>query len=799
MFFAKPAHSFFFSAVIGLSISALSAQNTIPTGERVRQLNNDLLRLHGEMQQISPDQWEALRENAAPVLAQRFTALSEMIQQNPHEALKFAFSPELADELAAKFPQAAAYLEKHGTWQGQVERWVFDFADRKSSREVLQMKVGQETFEVHFAGPEPAGLKSGDVLEVTGAQVGHLLLASGGTVESPKPLARAPDSHRNQTTSWDPRLSTMATTSTTTGSTCSTTGMQDTAVLFGYFPGQSLPSYLTAQNVYQSFFATTGRSLDGYWQEASYGQTSASGQVYGPYALSTNYGCTGTNNFSAMISEFLTDAANSGANFTGVTRLFFVVPDFGCGWAGAAYLPSPPTSCPAVTTPTGTIYATTSYVNGTTWQYSIDDAVGINAHEGGHNLGLNHSNSRAFGTDVVGPLGTQGTDTEYGDGFTAMTNGGFGHYDAPHKVELLNWIGPANYQVIQNSGTWTLQPLESGPVGLQALKVQRGTGNNAWLWIEYRQPIGNYDNSLANSTPGWGNQIFSGATIHYEDSNTIGGHSDLLDFTPTSSWGFLDPALAVGQTWMDPYTNISISVLSATSSGLTVSVSYGAVPCTPANPTVTVSPLDPSIYPGNSTGYTVSITNNDASACSASTFNLGSNQPSGWPSSFSATAVTLSPGKSGSVTMNITGPSGTLPGTYAVNANATNAANSTYNGSGTANVTVMSAPATTPTVTLSVPSTSYTRRSTVSMTATVMNGSTPVSGVSVTFVLTLPNGTTATQSGTTNRKGTVTWSYKLSAQSPTGKYSAVSQTGTSSPGAASMQPVTSNTVTFSVQ
>src|SRR5262249_50229748 len=156
-----------------------------------------------------------------------------------------------------------------------------------------------------------------------------------------------------------------------------------------------------------------------------------------------------------------------------------------------------------------------------------------------------------------------------------MSDGGMGHYAAPHKVEELGWIGPANYQVVQSSGTWTLQPYEAAPTGLQVLKIQRGTGLNAWLWVEYRQPIGNYDITYVRdpaSTP-WGNQVFSGALIHYEDSFAT-YYTHLLDFTPTSAYVFYDPALAAGQTWVDPYTSLSITVQSATATGLTVKVSY---------------------------------------------------------------------------------------------------------------------------------------------------------------------------------------------------------------------------------
>src|SRR5713226_5161135 len=106
MFSTKPVNSLIFSGLIlfTTAVFSLPAQE-INRGEarvqqlnravHVRQLNNEPLRIHGEMQQISPDQWEALREEAAPVLAQRFAALSELIQRNPEEALKFAFSPEL--------------------------------------------------------------------------------------------------------------------------------------------------------------------------------------------------------------------------------------------------------------------------------------------------------------------------------------------------------------------------------------------------------------------------------------------------------------------------------------------------------------------------------------------------------------------------------------------------------------------------------------------------------------------------------------------------------------------------------
>src|SRR5215467_11587062 len=208
MHFRQPANPLFIGGLMLFTagVSWLYAQEQVPrdapAGRRIeavqlRELNNELLRIHGEMQRSASEQWTTLRDEAAPVLQQRFAALSVMIQQNPHEALKYAFSPELANDLAARFPLFASYLERHGAWQGPVELWAFDSADLKSSRSALMMNVGEQILEVHFAGPEPRGLKTGAVLEIVGVQVGNVVVAFNGTVHNStlaKPTTR---SHRN--------------------------------------------------------------------------------------------------------------------------------------------------------------------------------------------------------------------------------------------------------------------------------------------------------------------------------------------------------------------------------------------------------------------------------------------------------------------------------------------------------------------------------------------------------------------------------------------------------------------------
>ena len=517
------------------------------------------------------------------------------------------------------------------------------------------------------------------------------------------------------------------------------------------------------------FFANPGPSVDAYWREASYGQTSATGNVFGWYTLDPSYASCGA--LGALRDAAVAAASNTGVNFQNYQRIFVVTTDFGCGWAGWAL-----GGCMTLSSPSGSYFASTAVLDAT-WLGGQTQGAQTAAHEGGHNLGLGHAQLRNFGPEALGPLAAAGTITEYGDVFSDMAVSNIGHYAAQHKIEQLNWISSANYQIVQNSGTWTLQPFENSPTGLMALKIQRGTGNNAWLWVEYRQAIG-FDSNVWPS---------AGAVIHYEDSST-GLHTQLLDFTPATATNAYDSPLMPGSTWVDPYTNLSITVQSATSSGLTVTVNYGATPCTPTPATVTVSPVNPSLYAGQSVSYSVSVTNNDTAGCSSSTFNLGSTQPSGWSSTFSTPSLTLSPGQSGSVTVGKGAPSGTAAGIYGVNVSASTTSS---NGAGTANATVMTAPALTANLTVS--GTSFTSGQTAGFTTTALNNGIPAGGASVTYTLTKSDNSQVSKTVTANSSGTATWSDKIGPKDPRGTWSIAAKVTSGS------LVVTSSPVSFKVQ
>src|SRR5438128_11298174 len=138
---------------------------------QVRALNNSVLQLTGQMQENASGA-AGTRGQAASVLAQRAAALQTLIQENPHAALSFAFSPELLADLATKFPGSVAQLESHATLSGTIEHWTFDNADQKTSHSEYRMKVGTQSLSLHFAGREP-NLTKGNAFRVSGVVVGN--------------------------------------------------------------------------------------------------------------------------------------------------------------------------------------------------------------------------------------------------------------------------------------------------------------------------------------------------------------------------------------------------------------------------------------------------------------------------------------------------------------------------------------------------------------------------------------------------------------------------------------------------
>jgi len=485
-----------------------------------------------------------VRSQAKKVASDRAKAFQELIQRDPASALQIKMSESDRGRLAQTFPESTADFEQTGQWEGDLEYLVIDEEDLNHRTKRMLRSFG-EILDVTTVAADPADMMSGQRWKFQGVKSGEFVAAADGELVAEAQQYEA-------------------------AAMCGPTGAQSAVVLLVNMPGATIPTSITLANVEEAFNSTTQRSVNGFWQEASYGKTSVNAKAYGWYTLPQTMDCN--NQYYAIRDEAI-KLADADINFQNYSRVFIVINGGNCSWAGLGVI-----GCSYVSSPgDGNFTASTSWLKSSAYG-SHTQKVQLSIHEGGHNLGLGHASSRDFGTEALGPLGAAGALSTYGDSFSTMGNWNFGHYASPHKVRL-NWLASTNYRTINTPGTYVVDAYESSLTGPKALKIQRGTGNStAHLWLEYRQPIGNYDSQL-------GSQIFSGALLHYQDANTSATH--LLDFTPeTTSW--TDPALAVGRTWVDPYSDLHMTMVSKTATTLTVQVGYGNAP------TDTTAPSAPS-------------------------------------------------------------------------------------------------------------------------------------------------------------------------------------------------------------
>ncbi|QDE66272.1 hypothetical protein BHS09_04260 [Myxococcus xanthus] len=519
-------------------------------------------------------------------------------------------------------------VSRQESWEGELEVVVVDPPAPTASWEEYFVTQGNQRRQVRFEHGAPPGLRSGLQVKVRGSEQGGQFIAQGVDV----------DTH--------------AASSLSTASACGVSGVQRSLVIMTEFPGMARPA-ITPQAVHDVFFSATRRSLADYWSEVSEGRTTTTGDVVSWYTLDRAYSCSE----GAAMREAAVRAADAEVDFTQYDRIFIVHPrpQAGCSYAGQATV-----SCGLVQTADGTVTASTSWLVAESMMVH-DSAVELVTHEAGHNLTLGHASSRDFGAEALGLPGATGGIDEYGDVFSTMGRWNLGHYAAPQKARI-GWLDASAVAEVDGvDGTFTLAPVVASG-GLKALKVRRRPGSNDWLWLEYRQPVGGYEATLAA-------QVFGGALVHYADAATQSG-SHLLDFTPqTASW--TDPALLPGTTWDDPYSTLSVTVNAATSAGLVVSIAHRQSACVRAPHEVQVTSFAPSAWPGGRPEFEAILVNHDSPTCSPSTFQLSTLLPQGWGSDRLPTQVTVAASASLSLGLQAYTPYSAAPGTYAVGLSAT--------------------------------------------------------------------------------------------------------------------------------
>lgn len=615
--------------------------------------------------------------------------------------------------------------------EGELQVLYQDFKDRARISYTLKLADGTRV-PLHFVKNPPTHLLTGDHVRADGQLSGSsLLLYSGKTNLSPN----------NQKPSPPPPPPIPVP---------NTFGTQSMLVILVNFQDDVVEPYTLAdaQNV---FFGT----VSNFFMENSYGQTSLTGAVVGWYTIPVSV-------TTCDMSQIATDAQNAavaaGVNLSNYTRYVYAFPyNTICGFAGSSDVGGNPSE---------------TWINGTTGPGGTVLDIHVIDHELGHAFGLLHSHLYDCGTTAT--ICSSPNIVEYGDVLDTMgaPQTASPHYNAFQKERLgwLNYAASPSIQTVTTSGTYTISPFELGGSGPNALKILKSTdptsGALTWYYIEARQAIG-FDAFLTDWAYYTQNET-TGVLFHI-GTDGDGNSSDQLDMTPATPTdnGWFDPSLVVSQTFQDSTADVTFTPTAVSGTGATVQITFGPV-CAAANPSVSVSPAQSQyVTSGTAVNFTVSVKDNDTSSCAPATFNLGDALPSGWTGVWSATVLSLSPGKSGSATLTVTSPAGTADGSYPVGASATNASNSSYSGSAAATYVINTAPLS---IILTTNQSSYLPGQTVTVTVTMLYGTLPDAGAGVTVTVTPPSGKATTLRGTTGSNGMVSLNYNLSKHAPPGIY-----------------------------
>ena len=403
-------------------------------------------------------------------------------------------------------------------------------------------------------------------------------------------------------------------------------GEQKTLVIVGNLADASVTCSVDA--IGNLMFNDPASSIDTLYRETSYDRIWLNGQVVGPYNL----------NFSASTCDSTrwADAADAAARADGIdidaySRKVYVLPSV-CSVGGLGEVGTNPSRA---------------------WVFHCD-LPDVFAHELGHNLGMQHAAtpSSAYG-DISDIMGGSGRPLR--------------QINAPHK-EQMGWVPSQELVTVTADGTHDIAPLELDPLNTltpSGLKIPKpDTGEH--YYVSYRQRIG-FDANL---------ELFS-----YLDRTSV----HVWDGNGTTS---LVGVLADGETFQDSINGIAVTQISHAADHATVQLQFENS-CTPALPTVSLSPSSQNGSPGSTLNYTVSVTNTDSSTCPQTTFDLRYAIPFGWTADVSPASLVVKPGSTGQATLSVMSPLEAAPSNYTVGVDVSDANQPSRTASGNATYSVV--------------------------------------------------------------------------------------------------------------
>ena len=306
----------------------------------------------------------------------------------------------------------------------------------------------------------------------------------------------------------------------------STLGAQRTLVMSRQLPEQPTEPY-TVADAQSMMFGTTSN----FFFENSYQQTWLDGDVAGWFTIAT------TSTVCDTTPSPTRPGGRSGAAGFACLRTptcLRISSELHCSFWGRPSVGGSPSM---------------AWING-------DFELGVTAHEFGHGLGLFHSHSIDCGAETLG-LGLHGIRIRRHHG---PDGGVVVRPLQSFQKERLGWLNAGAsppIATVQSGGTYTLGTYETAGSGPKALKILKSTdpvtGERTWYYVHSARRSAS---TRLSANPIAERHERHADPFRYRNANS----SYLLDLTPASGRtidpDWRDPALAVGQTFIDPAAGV---------------------------------------------------------------------------------------------------------------------------------------------------------------------------------------------------------------------------------------------------